>query len=102
MKLTTVDHVSISVANIVESVNWYQTSFECEVLLQEPGLAVLRFQNVKLILTLPSHERPHVAFERNDADSFGALKEMRDGSIGTYISDPTGNIVELVKQINPN
>jgi predicted enzyme related to lactoylglutathione lyase len=97
MSLSTVNHVTICVANIEEAVNWYQTSFTCELVKYEPTIAVLKFGNLNLVLSLPSLERPHIAFNRENADIFGALKEMRDGSIGTYIADPTGNIIELVQ-----
>jgi catechol 2,3-dioxygenase-like lactoylglutathione lyase family enzyme len=95
--LDRIDHVTITVSDIRSTVNWYETSFECEVVQFEPTIAVLRFENVKLVLTLPSQERPHIGYQKKDADSFGELQQMKDGSLGTYISDPTGNIVELVK-----
>ena len=97
MTLTTINHITICVSNIEQAVNWYQTSFACELIRYEPTMAILEFANLKLVLALPSQERPHLAFDRDNAESFGELKEMNDGSLGTYIADPTGNIVELVK-----
>jgi catechol 2,3-dioxygenase-like lactoylglutathione lyase family enzyme len=97
MTLSSINHVTICVANIEQAVNWYQSSFVCELIKYEPTFAVLEFANMNLVLSLPSLERPHIAFNRENAESFGELKEMRDGSLGTYIADPTGNIVELVK-----
>lgn len=97
MSLDRVNHVTINVADIESAITWYTTSFECEVIKKEQTFAVLQFENIKLELSLPSIERFHVGYDKSDADSFGELREMRDGSRGTYISDPTGNIVELVK-----
>jgi len=97
MSLDRIHHVTISVANVEAAVKWYQTSFRCEVIESGQTFAVLQFENMRLELSLPSLERPHVAFEHGSAETFGELREMRDGSTGTYISDPTGNIVELVK-----
>ena len=97
MALSSINHVTICVSNIEQAVNWYQESFSCELIKYEPTIAVLEFANMKLVLSLPSLERPHVAFDKANADSFGELKEMKDGSLGTYIADPTGNIVELVQ-----
>ena len=99
MALSSINHVTICVANIEQAVNWYQESFSCELIKYEPTIAVLQFANLNLVLSLPSLERPHIAFEKENADSFGELKEMKDGSLGTYIADPTGNIVELVKSV---
>jgi catechol 2,3-dioxygenase-like lactoylglutathione lyase family enzyme len=100
MPLSSINHITICVSNIEQSVNWYQSSFTCELIKYEPTFAVLEFENLKLVLSLPSLERPHIAFNKDNAESFGELKEMKDGSMGTYIADPTGNIVELVKN-NP-
>lgn len=97
MTLTTINHVTICVSHIEQSVNWYQSSFSCELIRCEPTIAILEFANLRLILTLPSQERPHLAFDCNNAEKFGEIKEMKDGSLGTYIGDPTGNIIELVK-----
>lgn len=97
MTLSSINHVTICVANIEQAVNWYQSSFACELTKYEPTFAVLEFANMNLVLSLPSLERPHIAYNRENAESFGELKEMRDGSVGTYIADPAGNIVELVK-----
>lgn len=97
MALSSINHVTICVANIEQAVNWYQSSFSCELTKYEPTFAVLKFANMNLVLSLPSMERPHIGYEKDDAESFGELRDMRDGSLGTYIADPTGNIVELVK-----
>ncbi|MCC6221015.1 MAG: VOC family protein [Deltaproteobacteria bacterium] len=95
-KLDQVDHVTIQVADIEKSVQWYCTSFACKPCLQTKTFALLEFSNIKVALTLPSQEPNHLAFIRSNAAEFGELRKRSDGSMGTYLSDPTGNIVELI------
>ena len=95
-----VHHIAIPVADIDDSIKWYTSSFNCEVIYSSPTKAVLQFANIKLTLVLPSQERPHVAFERNDADTLGELREYDEGVKSTFIADPSGNPIEIV-QIKP-
>ena len=91
-----IDHFSINVADIQSSINWYMTSFNCSVLYQDNKQAILQFANVKLALTLPSVLPPHIALARDDAATLGELRKRADGTSSTFISDPTGNPVEIV------
>ena len=91
-----ISHITINVRDIGESLNWYKTSFKCEVIYQDKRNARLRFNNVDLILCLPNVERHHVAYEKQDAEKFGEILEKCDGRKSCYIADPTGNPVELV------
>ena len=96
--LDTLRHVTLSVANIEDSIAWYTSSFSCEVVSQTARKAVLKFNNVMLVLVLPSSELSHIAFLKDDAETFGELKERGDGIRSTYVSDPSGNLVKLVKE----
>jgi catechol 2,3-dioxygenase-like lactoylglutathione lyase family enzyme len=97
MKLDSIDHFAFTVANIDESVNWYLSSFACKLIYQDQKLAILEFDNVRIALVLPSQERPHLAVEKSDAASFGELRTLADGTHSCFISDPTGNPIELVR-----
>ena len=94
--LTEVAHVALAVADIGQSVRWYTSSFACSVIIEQKTFALLQFANLKLALVLPSQEPPHLAFLREDALQFGELSRRNDGLLSTYLSDPTGNVVELV------
>lgn len=100
-ELTVVDHITINVANIEQSIAWYQSSFSCEVVFQSTTQAQLAFANVKVSLVLPSQQRPHLALLKPDAASFGSLRQQPEGIHSTMVSDPTGNIIELVSEIEP-
>ena len=95
-ELTQVHHVAINVSNLAAAIKWYQTSFNCRLIHQEPRQAILQFANVKLALLLPSQEQPHVAFVKADAANFGELFPQPGDIQSTCLADPTGNLVELV------
>ena len=92
-----IDHVALAVADIPASVRWYTTSFNCEVVFSNETEAIIEFENVKLQLLLPSQMPSHVAFCRSDAKLFGELRDNRDKTRSCYVSDPTGNPVEIVE-----
>jgi len=89
-------HVAISVRNIAEAVDWYRSTFRCEVTYQDDTWAMLRFGNVNLALVLPAQHPPHLGFVTAKAHDFAPLKRHRDGTESVYISDPAGNPVELL------
>lgn len=96
-ELDSIHHLTIHVSDVARAVRWYSTSFHCDVVLEEPTFAELRFENLLLRLCLPSQEPQHIGFEREDAASFGVLGAGRDGRRSLYLADPTGNVVELIE-----
>lgn len=96
--LTKIDHTVVMVANLEESISWYLTSFKCILLHQGRTLAVLKFANMNIVLSLPSEQRPHLGILKDDAEKFGEISEQSDLCASTFISDPSGNPVELVKR----
>lgn len=90
-----IEHIALSVGNIDAAVAWYQSSFDCELISKTISRAVLQFSNCKLVLVLPSQERSHLAFIKEDAESYGKLTPRGDENPSTYVSDPAGNIIKL-------
>lgn len=97
-QLSKIDHLCISVADVKSAVNWYSTSFNCKILYQDVLQAELEFANIRLHLVLPSRTPPHLAFERDDAETLGELREQFNGQHSTFISDSSGNPVEIIKK----
>lgn len=95
--LQRVDHITLAVANIEATLRWYTTSFNCRVVRQDATYAEIEFENLTIALSLPSQESPHLAFVRPDAQTFGRLAPARDGRMSLYVSDPAGNLVELLE-----
>ncbi|MDX1969056.1 MAG: VOC family protein [Planctomycetaceae bacterium] len=89
-------HVAISVNDIAAAVDWYRETFRCEIAYQDATWAMLKFDNVSLALVLPNQHPPHLGFVTPTAHQFAPLKRHRDGTESVYISDPSGNAVELL------
>ena len=96
--LTEIDHLVVLVADLDQSIHWYTSSFKCEVLYTTKTLAVLQFNNIKLVLSLPSEQRPHIAYKKVTAHEFGEILEQGDLCHSTFVADPAGNLVELVSK----
>ena len=98
VELTEIDHITINVHNLEQALNWYQTSFSCKLEYQTKTLAILNFKNIKIVLSLPSDQRPHVAYLKQNASEYGEITKQSDNCHSTFISDPSGNPIELVKR----
>lgn len=95
-KLDSIHHIAISVEDIAAAVSWYQETFSCEIEYQDETWALLKFANASLALVLPNQHPPHIGFVSPKAESYGELKTHRDGTRSIYISDSSGNAVELL------
>jgi catechol 2,3-dioxygenase-like lactoylglutathione lyase family enzyme len=89
-------HIAVPVENIAEAINWYTDKFEITVNYSDDTWASLQFENIALALVIPGQHPPHIAVEKLDAERFGPLTKHRDGTASTYLSDPWGNIVEIL------
>ena len=94
--LDRIEHVAIAVADIPSAVAWYTSNFRCTVAYEDATWALLHFENMKLALVIPEQHPPHVAFASPRAEDFGELKTHRDGTRSVYVSDPSGNSVEIM------
>ncbi len=90
-------HIAVQVPDIAQALDWYRDRFAVETAYADESWALLRFENVALALVLPGQHPPHIAVERTDAETFGPLTPHRDGTASVYISDPFGNVVEILK-----
>ncbi|MCB0345214.1 MAG: hypothetical protein KDD66_08845 [Bdellovibrionales bacterium] len=90
-----IEHIAINVADIDSAVEWYISSFDCELTAKTAQKAVISFANCKLVLVLPSIERQHTAFVKRDAATYGELTPRGNEAPSTYVSDPAGNIIKL-------
>lgn len=95
-ELDRIHHIAINVSDIEAACHWYTSSFSCEILLKQPTQAILQFENIRLVLVMPSQQRTHVAYTKSNAASFGELRTQADGILSTFVADPTGNPVEIV------
>ena len=96
-KLSSIDHVAICVKSVSESVAWYTTKFQCDIIYSDDSWAFIQFGNIKLALVTAEQHPAHLAFEVSDADEYGNTSKHRDGSKSVYIHDPSGNAVEYIE-----
>lgn len=95
--LDAIHHVAVEVQDVAAAVAWYRERFRCEVSYQDDSWAMVRFENIGLAFVSAGQHPPHIAFERDDAASFGELLEHRDGTASVYLEDPSGNSIEIVR-----
>lgn len=91
----TVDHVAVSVSDVQGTVDWYLKNFNCKVSYQDETWALLEFANIRVAFVLPQQHPPHFALLREPA-VYGEPKTHRDGTRSVYLSDPSGNSVEVL------
>ena len=91
------DHVAIQVKNIQDSVAWYVSNLEADILHCDETWAMLQVGDLKLALTIASQHPPHFAFKVDDVKKIPSpAGQHRDGSFYRYIKDPDGNVIEYV------
>jgi YD repeat-containing protein len=91
-----IEHIAIEVRDIAESVNWYISTFRCEVEYQDSTFARLLFENITLSFVISEQHPAHIAVLRDDAAAFGKLTTHRDGTRSvSYLYDPFGNPIEV-------
>jgi len=98
-QLDQIDHIAVQVEDIAAAVEWYKGTFKCIIDYQDETWAMLNFSNIKLALVLPRQHPAHIGIIREDASTFGKLKTHRDGSESCYVSDPSKNILEVLKPL---
>jgi catechol 2,3-dioxygenase-like lactoylglutathione lyase family enzyme len=99
-QLDTLHHVAITVADSAQlkaTADWYRSTFQVETGYQDETWALLKFANISLALVVPGQHPPHICVTREDGEKFGELKTHRDGTRTVYVSDPSGNVVEVLK-----
>lgn len=93
-----IDHVAIPVSDVASAVNWYREHFRCDVTYEDKTWAMLQMANTRLAFVIPEQHPAHIAFTHPNAEQFGKLKLHRDGTRSCYISDPSGNPVEILAE----
>jgi catechol 2,3-dioxygenase-like lactoylglutathione lyase family enzyme len=96
--LDALHHVAVSVRDVGEAVDWYRRTFSCQLSYQDDTWALLEFANLKLALVTPEQHPAHLGFVSPRAETFGPLKRHRDGTRSCYITDPSGNTVEILAE----
>ena len=94
-KLDTMHHVAVAVRNVKETVDWYTKHFDCKVGYQDESWALVEFGNIRLAFVLPEQHPPHFAL-LGDPSLYGEARKHRDGTRSVYLTDPSGNNIEIL------
>ena len=97
------DHVAIPTPDIPGATDYYVRAFGAKVLFQSSTWAFLQLGAGKLALVTPGQHPGHIAL-RVDAATLSERAEQagtgidthRDGTRGVYLTDPSGNVIELI------
>ena len=102
-KMSTVDHIAIRVDNVEESEKWYCEKLDAEVSFRDHKYTRLKIDNTYIaLIDKKYYSWPHVGFlVKNKEDLPGiedgaVVTEHRDGTIGAYLKDPSGNYIEYI------
>ena len=97
------DHVAIPTPDIPGATDYYVRAFGAKVLYQSSTWAFLQLGAGKLALVTPGQHPGHIAL-RVDAATLTERARLagididthRDGTRGVYLTDPFGNVIELI------
>jgi catechol 2,3-dioxygenase-like lactoylglutathione lyase family enzyme len=95
--LDSIHHIAIEVKNIQQAIDWYCKHLKCAVAYQDNTWALLKFANTSLALVLPGDHPPHIGIPCDHPEQYGEVKDHRDGTASSYVPDPFGNYVEMIK-----
>ena len=95
-----IDHIAIRVANLKESEEWYLDHLKAEVTFRDRKYIRLKVGNTNIALIdevyYPWAHIGVLVKDKDDLPDIGSRIEHRDGTIGVYVKDPSGNYIEYI------
>ena len=95
-----VDHIAILVENLDISQKWYEKHCNAKLIYRDHKYRRMKVDNTNIALISKWHyEHSHFGLLVNSVDEFpenGDIVEHRDGTVGCYLMDPDGNVVEYI------
>jgi len=91
-----VRHVTLPVDDLDRAVRWYTRTFRCELVIQEGDRAVLAFDGSEVHLVAAGRDAPRLTVQRPDVAGMGPSTRRPDGVRGLHLTDPWGNVIEVV------
>ena len=95
-----IDHIAIRVSNLDIAQAWYEEHLGAELQFKDEFYRRMLLNNTTLALIDETHyPNNHIGVRvENIADlpNVGTRIEHRDGTVGVYVEDPFGNIVEFI------
>jgi len=95
-----VDHVAILVDNLEASAQWYEQKCGAKLIFETERYKRMKVDNTNIALISKHHyQHAHIGLLVHSTDEFpenGNIVRHRDGTIGCYLMDPDGNMVEYI------
>jgi len=95
-----IDHIAIRVSDLQESEEWYLSHLKAEVTFRDQKYIRLKVGNTNIALIDEDHYPwSHIGIlveNKSDLPGDGQRIEHRDGTIGVYVKDPSGNYIEYI------
>jgi len=95
-----VDHIAVLVDNLDESQCWYEQYCDASLVFEDIKYKRMKVDNTYIALISKNHyQHAHIGILVDSKDKFpnnGKIVEHRDGTIGCYLQDPDGNMVEYI------
>ena len=91
------DHVALQVKEPALAANWYKEEFGADIIYCDKTWSVVQLDNIKIAFVTKAQHPPHIAFEVEEFNTFGKVKQHRDGSSSIYKRDPWGNTIEYIR-----
>ena len=95
-----IDHIAIRVSDLQESEEWYLSHLKAEITFRDRKYIRLKVGNTNIALIDEAHYPwAHIGIiveNKNDLPVDGQRVEHRDGTIGVYVKDPSGNYIEYI------
>jgi len=95
-----VDHITVLVDDLDESEKWYIAKLGAEVTHSQDNYRRLRLENTNIaLLDRKFNPKPHIGIlceDISDLPQDGERIEHRDGTIGVYVEDNSGNYIEFI------
>lgn len=99
-KLYSVDHIAIRVADLDLAQKWYEEMLGAELQFKDQFYRRMLLNNTTLALIdenrYPNNHIGVLVEDLAQLPNVGTRIEHRDGTIGVYIKDPFGHVVEYI------
>ncbi len=98
--MKTVDHIAIRVPDLDLAQTWYEKYCGAVLSFKDQYYRRMTLNNTTIALIdenrYPDNHIGLLVENVEDLPSFGTIIEHRDGTIGSYVKDPFGNMVEYI------
>ena len=98
--MTIIDHIAIRVPDVIKAANWYIENVGGKLTHIDTYYRRIAINNISLAIIdenkYPDNHIGVLVENVEDLPKIGLRMEHRDGTIGVYVKDPFGNMVEYI------